>query len=147
MFSSRIVLQLSESLAALGLFTDFSQFKRLGRGFADIGYEEFFLINEQKLISLFTGESKLYSSEDRKHLFVIPTVDQVINEFDRLNYQITAIKYEDSRSWEVSVTDSDKRSFIYSASTLLESMLGVLATSKGIALNDKKRDLVLSKDF
>ena len=56
-----------------------------GRGFADLGYEQFLVLPSNKLLSLFTGtitpvsQSDLSGAEGSK-LFQIPSVDQLMQE-------------------------------------------------------------------
>ena len=51
---------------------------RLARGFADLGYEEFYLLPANKLLSIYTAKTSEWSVEQEKHFFVVPDVNQLI---------------------------------------------------------------------
>ena len=51
---------------------------RLSRGFADVGYEEFVVLPNGKLMSLFTGQQSEFSSDHRGFFFEVLTIERLI---------------------------------------------------------------------
>lgn len=49
---------------------------RVARGYADVGFEEFCVLQGNKMVSLQTG---LVSDLELDHLFVVPTVEELLN--------------------------------------------------------------------
>lgn len=101
MWVSRETLQICYTLKNHGLSFDFKPGVHLGRGFADLGYEEFCLLPGNKIISLINGKIADLPLEEQKHFYVIPTNQQVINKIDLLGFDIVSLIYEDRREWEI----------------------------------------------
>jgi hypothetical protein len=78
---------------------DLSAGARCGRGFADLGYEEFLILPPRKLLSLFTGQISELNPEHEKFFFAIPSPDQMVAELDRRGIDIVGLTFERQRTW------------------------------------------------
>ena len=75
--------------------------ERISRGYADLGYEEFLLISEQRMVSLFSGQVSTLPVDHERFFFAVPTVDQMLREVERRGAEIGSIENRDGRSWVV----------------------------------------------
>lgn len=73
----------------------------MGRGFADLGYEEFLVLPGEKLLSLFTGQVSQLNDENRRFLFPIPSVKQLINHIQLAGYDLISVTFEEQRRWKL----------------------------------------------
>lgn len=73
--------------------------RRVARGFADFGYEEFFLVETSKLVSLMTGSLSELSPEHERFFFVIPDVDTMAAELMRRGHRLSSLECESQRDW------------------------------------------------
>lgn len=71
----------------------------VARGFADVGYEEFCLLPNERIVSLFTGSITELREDDRRFFFVVPTVDMVREELDRRGWDIVRLESPERRGW------------------------------------------------
>lgn len=91
-YTSKQILERLSQLHAAGFFMKFEAGDKVARGFADLGFEEFFVLPGNRLSSTFTGEISQLKEGDEKHLFLIPDIDQVIAEAERVG--LTFVKCE-----------------------------------------------------
>lgn len=75
----------------------------VARGFADVGYEEFCLLPNDRLVSLFTGSITELREEERRFFFVVPAVDMVRDELDRRGWDIVRLECPERRGWIIEV--------------------------------------------
>lgn len=85
---------------------EIGEFKRVARGFADLGYEEFFLLDRQKLVSLHTGSISSLNTADEKFFFVVPESDLLIDWIVSNGFEIVSAKFVEQREWSVKVCKS-----------------------------------------
>lgn len=106
------------------LFPTLEPGHHIARGYADLGYEEFYLIPGGKIISLFTGKVAELKAEHIQFFFVIPTVDEMVELLSQKGFDVTGFKYIEGRSWELVLrsvdTDIERR---FMAGTIEEVVL------------------------
>lgn len=98
------VYQLGES----GLFKDPRKFTLgacLIRGYADLGIEQFLVVGNSKLSSLFTGViSNL--PEGHEHFFTrVPNTTELISEILIRGYDLADCQFEHQRNWKLSIVN------------------------------------------
>ncbi len=77
---------------------------RLGRGFADYGYEEFYFLNTNKTVSLLTGQTSEWQPVHQKFFFVIPDQFTLLNEISLKEAEIVSVEYLEQRDWIAVIT-------------------------------------------
>jgi hypothetical protein len=76
--------------------------QRVGRGMADLGFEEFCVIGENRLVSLLTGKTADIVEAERARLFWIPSTEELIEVVERHGICVRVLKQvDDGRSWEL----------------------------------------------
>jgi hypothetical protein len=113
---------------------------RVGRGFADIGFEEFIVLPGNKLLSLLTGAVSALDQVKREHLFEILTPDRCIAEIKLAGFEINSIDYIDNRHWNV-VLEGDQEDLSEQASSLEECLLKTLIKVRKIEIPAEERCL------
>ena len=104
----------------------------VGRGFADVGYEEFTVIADSKLLSLYTGKSAQISEADRKFIFRVLAVDEMVVTMRRRGAQIAISASDDGREWHAEARMAG-RSFNGRGTLLQEALVELLIAAKGDA--------------
>jgi hypothetical protein len=100
-WSSKEYLELCNELHKGGLALEFKAGQRIGRGFADLGVEEFILTTPEKMVSLFTGQSSILQDEHKKFFFWIPSCDELVDELLKRKIVIETIGFPNAREWKV----------------------------------------------
>lgn len=129
MIHSNKFLKECEALQQAGWKPELYSGMRVARGFADLGYEEFYLLPQNKLVSIYTGESSQYNPAERDFFFLVPDTKQLIAELNNQECEIASLVHEDNREWVLCLNQNDQK-FQYKgaviASVLLESLSSVL---------------------
>ena len=103
--------------------------ERLGRGFADLGAEEFQLVGFNRLVSLFTGHQSELAEKDKHFFFLIPDVDQMAAILCEQGYDIESIERPEQRQWQLRFKRADSEESLSCCSeTLLEVFAQALIT-------------------
>lgn len=103
MWSSKSYLDLCQDLMRVGLIPDFEPGDRLARGYADLGYEEYILLTNNRLLSLFTGKITSLEQVGKEHLFSVPDVDRCIDLIHRQGWKVISLSTLDHRSWSLEI--------------------------------------------
>lgn len=74
----------------------------VGRGFADVGFEEFIVISDRELFSLNMAKIVEISSDWREHFFPIYSPDELSSKLYELGFDIEKLVYLDQREWQLS---------------------------------------------
>lgn len=101
MWSSNSLLRSCERLKALGFAREFENGMRVARGFADLGYEEFFFLSGRKIVSIFSGQSSPFPTEHEKFFFWVPPIDVLMEAISLRGFDIENIQYPMQREWVV----------------------------------------------
>jgi hypothetical protein len=109
MLSSPQYLELCYELWKSGLSYKPQVGLRIGRGFADVGSEEYAVLSEKKAISLLTGTPVELDEFYLNYYFFVPTVDELVRELFRRQVDIQKIEYINQRSWRISVVNVSKQ--------------------------------------
>lgn len=100
---------------------------RVGRGFADVGHEEFMVLQGGRILSLLTGEVSSLDSMRREHLFEILSTDALIAEIHQAGYRFLSLACPEQRHWEGEIESSEQGERYSSRCTSLEECLLQLA--------------------
>ncbi len=73
----------------------------VARGFADVGYEEFALIAEHKILSTYTGKASALETHERDFFFKVFSIDEMIQYLQRQGVELRLLELEDGREWHV----------------------------------------------
>jgi len=103
MQSSPTYLKLCNDLALKGCFTNIKGDRRVARGFADLGYEEFLLLNEKKLVSLYTGTITELPEAHKAFFITVPTIEDIIDQILGLGFTIEPLAFANQRTWSLSI--------------------------------------------
>lgn len=105
----------------------------VARGFADIGFEEFFVLHDGSLLSLTSGRRSELPLTERHAFFLIPSTDDTVAEIERLGGSITAIeRHSDGLQWSVHLTSNDGQSKEVEAFSFDEGLMKALGFMVGI---------------
>ena len=127
MLHSKATLKLFETLGRALPPLSLREGMRVGRGFADVGYEEFLVLSGDRLVSLLTGTVSTLDELRREHLFEILTVDRIVSEIHGKGCEVVGIDYLDQRTWRASVKKSDEETLWTEEARSLEECLLKLA--------------------
>jgi hypothetical protein len=139
---SKKILKLYEQLGRVRTPSHYPVGTRLGRGFADVGLEEFILLTGERLLSLLTGNISSLDEVRREHLFEILTTDQLIAEIHQQGFEIVHLECRDLRTWTGRVkTINDSSIHSYESSSLEELLLSLLLLIFHVIKADEARCL------
>ena len=71
------------------------------RGFADLGYEEFVMLTNNKICSLYSGKISELPDEDKKHFFAVPDEGMLTDRIVKSGFDIRGMEFENQRIWKV----------------------------------------------
>lgn len=76
--------------------------EKISRGFADLGFEEFVLIAEARMVSLLSGKVSELPREHRAFFFLVPSTYEILDLVHRLVGFPPDVTLEKGRWWRVS---------------------------------------------
>jgi hypothetical protein len=127
LWSDRAVLDRCFELQKIGVAFPRVPGARIGRGFADVGYEEFGLLPSARVVSLLTGAVREFAENEQRFFFVVPTVDEVREEIDRRGWDIVQLESPERRDWFLEArSEGAAQTIAVHAPTLLETFLQAL---------------------
>jgi len=103
---SREYLAACEQAKAHGLEVRFKAGDRVARGFADLGYEEFCMLPDRKMVSLYNGKVSELPADHERFFFTVPTVAQLVQELALRGQTIVGLEYRNQRSWSMDGVES-----------------------------------------
>ena len=77
MWASRELLSLYQTLHRAGFRPPLREGRRVARGFADVGFEEFWILPARKLVSIVNGVASELQSEHERFFFAVPGADEL----------------------------------------------------------------------
>ena len=112
MWNDRKYLDMLSTLADCGYLRQFELADIVARGFADIGYEEFVVLPNNRICSLYTGQivdlptldGKISVASSSFH-FLVPTLQQLGNIFCRIGFENIKIESQLGSFWTASCED------------------------------------------
>ena len=128
MLHSRSELELFHKLLALNFSYELCPGLRIGRGFADVGFEEYSVLANNKAVSLSTGKVIELDEFYQNYYFPILSSDQIVKELYARGWDINSCEYVQQRTWEVKIS-KDNKSYSENNNSLLISFLKLLLTS------------------
>jgi hypothetical protein len=111
MWNDRKYLERLGMLADRGYLREFEAGDVVGRGFADVGYEEFVVLPNARLCSLYTGQVVDLPRSDGQQAsapnfhFLIPTLQQLGDIICRAGFENIKIETELGAFWRASCED------------------------------------------
>ena len=99
---------------------------RIARGFADIGYEEFCMLPNSTLLSLYLGTSKPWQDDERSHFFYVPDVEGILQLLAAEGVYVDTIQSDEGRDYQCTMTHEDGSALCGLGDTLLEACLHCL---------------------
>ncbi len=101
MISSTRFLALCHELKRAGWNPGIEPGMRVSRGYADLGYEEFLVLPNGKLLSLLGGSTSEFPEAHRGHFCVVPSVDVIVAEVRRRGFDISSVTFADQRIFQL----------------------------------------------
>lgn len=127
-YASPEYLRRCEKLGAIRSNVRFEAGQKIARGFADLGYEEFLLLPNNTLLSLFSGKLSDFPEEHLKFFFWVPTSEELLQELVKV-VDIVSIEYFEQRTWKANLTKlKNNQSFAIAQDTLELALLEALIT-------------------
>lgn len=99
MWLSKAELASFQELRELGLKPNFEIGTRVGRGFADLGFEEYCILPGNRLQSLLTGTITQLAEHEKDKLFGIYSADDLLADLNLRGFDIKSIRSPDQRKW------------------------------------------------
>jgi hypothetical protein len=99
MWLSKAELSVFQELRELGLKPTFEIGTRVGRGFADLGFEEYCILPGNRLQSLLTGTITPLAEHEKDKLFGVFSADDLLAELNLRGFDIKSICSPDQRKW------------------------------------------------
>jgi hypothetical protein len=84
---SAAFVQLCYKVSQKGHLLSFGAGDIVARGFADVGFECFYVRHDLSLLSLLSGLERGGLDEERRHYFLIPSADDLLAELRRLGVE------------------------------------------------------------
>ena len=114
---SQEFLEKSYQLFLNGFRAQLDRGSRVARGFADLGFEEFYLTSSDCMVSILSGEQLPFSTAD-KDLFPLLSSDELIAEVHRHGVDIQSVDFIEQRNWSIEAmhTGSDRQSRVVNVS-------------------------------
>jgi hypothetical protein len=113
-----------ERLRDLGFPQVFEAGSHIGRGFADLGYEQFVLLPNQQIMSLFTGHKNNFPEEQRNFFFLIPDINDLVNYLEENGWECEMLECDDGVTWTATV-NSEYSSISITAITIWDALIAV----------------------
>jgi len=121
MWLSRSELSIFQELAHLGLKPSFEIGSRVGRGFADLGFEEYCVLPGSRLQSLLTGTISPLVEAEKAKFFGILAVDEMLTELTRIGFDVYSLGSPDQRAWILEMSNQSGSKFEVRGASVLEA--------------------------
>lgn len=128
MWSRPSTLRLCQDIQRCGLSPSFSAGERVGRGYADLGVEEFLLLPSGKMLALFSGSKSDFPSGHEQHFFRVWQEAELLDELSRRGVTIDSVQYVGQRRWKV-VARNQRGELRAEQELFLDALLTVLLES------------------
>jgi hypothetical protein len=99
MWLSNALLKKFQTIKELGLDLPRAAGTQVGRGFADLGFEQFLLTSETAMVSLFNGATSQLPPGHEKFFFWIPSIDELTQRIIESSWTIDSLAHLDGRKW------------------------------------------------
>jgi hypothetical protein len=110
-----------------GAFKQFGPGDVIARGFADVGFEEFFILYDGTLLSLTSGDRSNLADGEKHAFFLIPSIDDIIEELAIFGAIIQQIqKLPEPLGWRIEISSLAVGVGSVEAVSLFDGMLRAL---------------------
>ena len=137
MWLSRTQLESFQTLRDLGLVPSFEIGTRVGRGFADLGYEEYCVLPGNRLQSLLTGTIAPLVDADKPKLFAVLSVDEIVERIVLAGCDVVNISSPEQRDWFLELSMNGGEHEVFKGRSLLDAAIAGLK----YALNENKNKI------
>ena len=96
---------------------------RIGRRFADVGFEEFSVITQQSIVSLMSGKIIPLEADFLTYYFPIYSVEELLRLLYSSHIDVESITYVEQRTWSAILKSSNSDTVTLSCSTVEELFL------------------------
>jgi hypothetical protein len=131
MWLSNSLLKSMEQLKELGVEVDLSQGAHVGRGFADLGYEQFVMIADRVTVSLFNGKRGEIPAGHERFFFRVLSVPECLELLAARGWLAQCIERQDGREFSV-VCRRESAEVTGSGRDLLELLVNLLGRALAI---------------
>lgn len=108
--------------------------EKIARGFADLGFEEFYLVTPTKMVSIFTGQTSALTDDQRGFFFVVPSFDRLHQALLVQGWEIKELDYKYNRNWHITIQRNQQKCQLVAASlelVFLEALTSIIAGHDG----------------
>lgn len=119
MWSSKEYLRCCDQLFRAGVRFPLKVGARVARGFADLGFEEFLLLSENRLFSLYNGKGSVLEASHKDFFMVVPSFEELIDLFLLRGITISQLEFKEQRDWVVHLNTEAQQAVISSHRELL----------------------------
>lgn len=102
MLASPDLIDIVVKLGQANLFRSFRLGAHLVRGYADLGNEEFIIVGDRKLVSLYTGKPSSLPEGHEHFFYRVPTSQEITDVISRKYFDIVEVCYKEQREWHIS---------------------------------------------
>lgn len=129
---SREQVEACHRLYRRGALQSFRPGDVVARGFADVGFEEFFILHDGSLLSLTTSRRSELPPTERHAFFLLPSTDDLIAEIERLGGVVSTISRDTERvRWRLCTHTNDAGVHDVDAPSLYDGLLRVVGSLLG----------------
>lgn len=134
MIKRREFLEKCHRLSYHGWLKNFQPGSIVARGFADVGFEEFYILHDFRIVSLLSGITKDFEESDRQHFFIVPEISEITKECELKDIKIISLELEKDRNWKVVLEGRTCPTVVSCSSTpedaLLDTLLEIFSGKK-----------------
>jgi hypothetical protein len=110
--------------------------ERVARRFADVGYEEFLVLPQGKMVSMLSGTITAIPTDDEASLFIVPSVERLVFWCEEMGGKVSSIERVDLRDWCVRLVNKADSLIVIQDRDLLFALS--LACFKAFCLGELK---------
>jgi hypothetical protein len=95
-------------LSRSGFFLDFYEGQSVARRYADIGFEEFMVLNNYELVSKLTGTKSSLVTDEKRELFLVPIFEEAVAWLEECGGNLSSLTKTGAKRWKAQVKYGDK---------------------------------------
>ena len=105
--NSNQYLKLCQELKHQGIEFEIEPGIRLARGYADLGFEEYYLLPNNKLVSIYLGTLSEYRDEQAGFFFVVPEIQDLVHKALDRGLDASKLKLTEESDWQYQTESSE----------------------------------------
>jgi hypothetical protein len=95
----------------------------VGRGFADLGHEEFYVLPGARLLALATGAITQVGDAEKRFFYWLPTLDEMVNALLERAWVVSELVHSEQRQWQLTLRALDSDDCLVFSNEFLELVL------------------------